>query len=107
MYVPTVTCFLFIPQQTSQHNLPIYIHNGELKPNYPTPGISDRTKAFRECSLMFFLFCRNKTNYKKDVNKVNLATVVEVDQKAPFSIATTLSCREGSYSFPWIAPLYP
>ena len=38
---------------------------------------------------------------------VMLATVVEGDQKAPFSIATTLRCRGGRYSFPWIALLYP
>ena len=38
---------------------------------------------------------------------VQLATVVEGDQKAPFSIATTPRCRGGHYSFPWIAPLYP
>ena len=36
-----------------------------------------------------------------------LATVVEDDQKAPFSIATTPRCRGGRYSFPWIAPLNP
>ena len=36
-----------------------------------------------------------------------LATVVEGNQKAPFSIATTLMYRGGLYSFPWIAPLYP
>ena len=35
-----------------------------------------------------------------------LVTVVEGDQKAPSSIATTPRCRGGSYSFPWIAPLY-
>ena len=34
-------------------------------------------------------------------------TIVEGDQKAPFSIATTPRCREGRYSFPMIAPLYP
>ena len=33
--------------------------------------------------------------------------VVEGDLKAPFSVATTLKCRGGHYSFPWIAPLYP
>ena len=38
---------------------------------------------------------------------VKLATVVEGDQKAPFSIATTPRCRERHYSFPWITPLYP
>ena len=34
-------------------------------------------------------------------------TVVEGDQKAPFSIATTPRCKGGRNSFPWIAPLYP
>ena len=31
-----------------------------------------------------------------------LATVVEGDPKDPFSIATTLRCREGCYPFPWL-----
>ena len=35
-----------------------------------------------------------------------LSTVVEGNQKAPFSIATTPSCRERRDSFHWIAPLY-
>ena len=34
-----------------------------------------------------------------------LASVVEGDQKAPFSIATTLRCSGERYSFPWIALL--
>ena len=38
---------------------------------------------------------------------VKLATVVEGDQKTPFSIATTPRCRRGHNSFPWIGPLYP
>ena len=41
------------------------------------------------------------------ISKVKLATVVEGDQKAPFSIATTLKCREERYSFPRIATPYP
>ena len=36
-----------------------------------------------------------------------LATIVEGDPKAPFSIATTPRCRGGRYSIPRIAPLYP
>ena len=40
-------------------------------------------------------------------SKVKLATVVEGDQKASFSIASTQRCREGRYSFSWIAALYP
>ena len=38
---------------------------------------------------------------------VKLATVVEGNPKAPFSMATTPRCREGRYSFSWIALLYP
>ena len=37
---------------------------------------------------------------------VKLATVVEGDPKAPFSIATTPRCWGGCYSFPWSVPLY-
>ena len=36
-----------------------------------------------------------------------LATVVEEDLKAPFSIATTPRYREGRYYFPLSVPLYP
>ena len=39
------------------------------------------------------------------ISKVKLATVIEGDQKAPFSITTTPRCWGGHYSFPWIAPL--
>ena len=47
-----------------------------------------------------------KSNCKS--KKAKLATAVEVGgQKAPFSIATTPRCREGRYSFLWIASLYP
>ena len=38
---------------------------------------------------------------------VMLATIVDGDLKANISLATTLRCRGGRYSFPWIAPLYP
>ena len=38
--------------------------------------------------------------------KGKLATVIEGDRKAPFSIATTSRCREGRCTFPRIAPLY-
>ena len=41
------------------------------------------------------------------IKKVKLATIVEGDPKAPFSIVTTPRCRGGRYSIPWIAPLYP
>ena len=32
--------------------------------------------------------------------------IVEGDQKDPLSIATTLRCRGGRYSIPWITLLY-
>ena len=37
------------------------------------------------------------TEYMQN-KKVKLATLVEGDPKAPFSIADTLRCREGRYS---------
>ena len=46
-------------------------------------------------------------NYYIYISKVKLTTLVEGDLKAPFSIATTSRCREGRYSIPWFAPLYP
>ena len=49
---------------------------------------------------IFLLFKFSNSRVKK------LATIVEGDPKAPFSIATTLRCRGGRYSFPWIAPLF-
>ena len=33
--------------------------------------------------------------------------LVEGDSKASFSIATTVRCKGGCYSIPWIAPLHP
>ena len=37
------------------------------------------------------------------IYKVKLATIVEGNPKAPFSIATTPRCRGGRYSFPgWL-----
>ena len=44
---------------------------------------------------------------KRILSKVNLATLVEGDPMASFSIATKLTCRRGCYSIPWIAPPYP
>ena len=40
-------------------------------------------------------------------NKVRLATLVEGDQKAPFSIATIPRYMGRRYSIPWSAPFYP
>ena len=52
--------------------------------------------------LIFFKFAKK---YSNEIISC-WETVVEVEQKAPFSIATTPRYRGGRYSFPWIAPLY-
>ena len=41
------------------------------------------------------------------MSKVKLATIVEGDKNALFSIATTPNCKEGRFSFPWIVLFYP
>ena len=50
---------------------------------------------------------QRQIHFDRNKSKVKLATVVEGDQKASFSIATTLRCIGGRYSFTRIAPLYP
>ena len=58
--------------------------------------------------LHYILFLYIKMNISDlYIYKVKFAIVVEGDQKASFSIATTPRCRGGRYSFPLIAPLYP
>ena len=50
--------------------------------------------------LLHFYSCLVYIRYKSKVK-------VEVDPKAPFSIATKPRCRGGSYYYPWIAQLSP
>ena len=70
--------------------------------------------VFKDVDKSELLLIPNKINptclknfYKSITYEVLLVTIVKGDQKAPFSIATTLRCRGECYSFPWIAPLYP
>ena len=64
-------------------------------------------------SIVFFRLYKDKfqncsiSNFSDLHKQVKLATVVEGDQEAPFSIATTQRWNGGLYSFPRIAPLYP
>ena len=59
-------------------------------------------------SLLFNQICSNErlppnythTHLYISKKKVKLATIVEGNPKAPFSIATTPRCRGGRYSFP-------
>ena len=72
-----------------------------------TPEEDRRTYRLKRCGNNN----KDEDNITKTLNDKNskkkLATVVEGNQKALFSIATTPMCREGRYSFPRIAPLYP
>ena len=52
-------------------------------------------------------FGSTQGDFKTRSSSFSLATIVEGDPKAPFSIATTPRCRGGRYSIPWIASLYP
>ena len=56
--------------------------------------------------IFLFTFFQFYSVVSRD-SKSKLASIVEGEPKAPFSIATTPRCKEGRYSFPWIAPLYP
>ena len=58
-----------------------------------------------KCLIIIITICGYDYHLTED--RYKLATVVEGDPKAPFSIATIPRCRGGRYSFPWIAPLYP
>ena len=48
-----------------------------------------------------------KTTCQNSWKNRKMATVIEIDPKTPFSIASTTRCRGGRYFIPWIAPLYP
>ena len=68
-----------------------------LKFQWKTTSISWREKLAR---------CNITTATSSNIIE-KLAIIVEGDQKAPFSIATTPRYRVGHYFFPWIAQLYP
>ena len=68
------------------------------------PEAIDEIKGWREKVRNI---CADGVKWWWYLSKVKLAIVVEGNQKAPFSIATTLGCRGGRYSFPRTPPLYP
>ena len=59
------------------------------------------------CVYIYIYIYKNRHTYMYKCILRKLATIVEGDPKAPFSIATTPMSRGGRYCFPWIAPLYP
>ena len=64
----------------------------ELKPIKPRLKLSLRCILLSRKGIYIYIH-----TYKV---KVKLATIVEGNLKAPFSIATTPRCRGGRYSFP-------
>ena len=62
---------------------------------------------FVDCSITWSCLVVQGFVIMQDSQSVKLATLVEGDPLAPFSIAATPRCRRGRYSIPWIAPLYP
>ena len=66
----------------------------KIRFTFPKFNVKPQYILYRELSKAY-----TQNNPSK---KVNLTTIVKGDKKAPFSIATTLRCRGGRYSFPWI-----
>ena len=56
--------------------------------------------------ISFLLNETGQTSISPLAKRLKLATIDEGDSKTLFSTATTPVCREGCYSFSWIAPLY-
>ena len=59
------------------------------------------------CVCIDVCLCVCMCEWELYVSKVKLATIVEGNPKAPFSIATTPMCRGGRYSFPGLLDPYP
>ena len=71
----------------------LMISTGTLK------GILSQVQSFFQVSFLSLIFHNIIDNfYALQVYK--LATIIEGNPKAPFSIATTPMCRGGRYSFP-------
>ena len=70
---------------------------------YPTLLISPELLCFRWATCFLYM-CTKQTppphQWNCAVDSYKLAIVVESNPKAPFSIATTPRCREGTISFP-------
>ena len=61
------------------------------------PGSLNQYEIIKKFRLMKLFICLRGTINMNKVSKVTLATVVEGDQKAPFSIGTTPRYRGGRY----------
>ena len=68
---------------------------------------SGRIVPYINIYIYIYIERERESYYNAEIKTVKLATLVEGDSKALFSIATTLRFREGRYSIPLIALLYP
>ena len=105
---------LFIIQRVKVHAIPcphqpstrddntVSIAQGGTATLGATKQLLPPDRVFKRIIYIYIYIYRERER----VCKVKLATLVEGDQKAPFSIATKPKCKGGHYSFPWIAPLY-
>ena len=74
----------------------------------PTKLVCNACKMLNKPTKLVISIKDNTNLQNSDVYAiVKLATVVKGNPKALFSIATTLRCKGGHYTFPWIALLYP
>ena len=67
---------------------------------------SNKILNFQEITTIVNACTKKSGNLLNALRIYKLVTVVQGDQKAPFSIVSTLRCWRGRYSFPWIVPLY-
>ena len=107
-----VACFLFfdcikVRNKIAQFLLSKYLIKPVFlkRPQNPINTKKKNTNAKKNALMASCLWHHIKPYWL--LKKEKLATLVEGDQKAPFSIATTPWCRGGHYSFAGIAPLYP
>ena len=68
---------------------------------------SNTIVSFQESMTILNASTKKSRNLLKGRPIYKLVTLVEGKPKNHFSLATTSRCETGSYSFPWIAPLYP
>ena len=95
---------MFLNKKNSENGLCLKKFD-EIKPNEISRHLNLSCVWFIQLSTHFYHAVRFTTNlYFRFI--IKLATIVEGDPRAPFSIATPPRCTEGRYSFPWIAPLY-
>ena len=97
---------VFVKIVINDHSYNVLISLAFIRPwccaNYIYLMFSSRPNAARFLACLEFLLgvVTQQCNSQRCGCKLKLATIVEGNPKAPFSIATTPMCRGGRYSFP-------